>query len=153
MIGTRQTWFMVASDTAESFRWEHILTNQASTFWWLRKLPRNFRAAQEGEIILCYRSGSDKRGLVGLAVVEEEFNDDGIMVKGLRPFRHGISYDEFKNTRVYKTTEAGRLRNRGTLFAVHDEFVAWVKQELIACGDDQTAALLEPNASLFTRQK
>ncbi|HEX7063910.1 MAG TPA: EVE domain-containing protein [Bacillales bacterium] len=138
-----QFWFMVASDTAESFRWAHILENQGSTFWWMRKMPRNFRTAWEGDLILCYRSGSEKRGLVGLAEVEEGFNGDGITVKGLRAFQSAIPYDDFKNEPIYKTTEAGRMRNRGTLFAVHKEFVSWVKKELTAAGDLESAAVLK----------
>lgn len=138
-----QIWFMVASDTAESFRWAHILDSQRTTFWWMRKMPKNFRAAWDGDLILCYRSGNEKRGLVGLAEVAEGFNGDGITVRGMRSFKHPIPYDDFKNDPVYKSTEAGRLRNRGTLFAVHDEFVEWVRRELVACGDDEAAQLLE----------
>jgi 5-methylcytosine-specific restriction protein B len=141
-IGEQQIWFMVASDTAATFRWEHILESQRSTFWWTRKLPRNFRKAWDGDLILCYRSGSEKRGLVGLAEVEEGFNGDGISVKGLQPFRQMIPFDEFKNEPVYKTTEAGRLRNRGTLFAVNREFVAWITQRLKEFGDREAADLL-----------
>lgn len=133
---------MIASDTAAPFRWEHILEEQRSVFWWLRRLPRNFKAARDGDLILCYRSGSAKRGLVGLAEVEEGFNDDGIVVKGLMPFNETIGYDEFKNEPVYQTTEAGRLRNRGTLFAVDAPFIQWVWQRLKSCGDGESAAML-----------
>ncbi|HET7656752.1 MAG TPA: EVE domain-containing protein [Bacillales bacterium] len=137
-----RTWFMVASDSAESFRWEPFLMKKDSTFWWLKRLPRNFKAAEEGDLILCYRSGNEKRGLVGLAVVEEAFNDDGIKIKGLRLFPDPIAYSDFRDEKVYRTTEAGRLRNRGTLFSVHDEFVGWVRKELESFGDLESAALL-----------
>lgn len=138
----RQFWFMVASDTAETFRWEHILEDQRSTFWWMRKMPRNFRVAWEGDLILCYRSGSQRRGLVGLAEVKEGFNGDGITVQGLRAFQSIIPYDDFKNEPIYKTTEAGRMRNRGTLFAVHEEFIRWVRRVLEADGDKGSAKVL-----------
>lgn len=133
---------MVASDSAESFRWEPFLERQESTFWWMRRLPRNFKAAQEGDLILCYRSGNAKRGLVGLAVVEEELSEDGIRVKGLRLFSEPIPYSDFQNEAAYRSTEAGKLRNRGTLFSVHEGFIHWVKVELESFGDHDSASLL-----------
>lgn len=139
----RKTWFMVASDSAEAFRWEPFLKQRDSTFWWLRRLPRNFKAAKVGDLILCYRSGNAKRGLVGLAVVEEELRDDGIRIKGLRLFAEGIPYRDFQSETVYRSTEAGRHRNRGTLFSVHDEFVKWVEMELESIGDLESASLLK----------
>ncbi|QQK79023.1 EVE domain-containing protein [Salicibibacter cibi] len=136
----RPTWLMVASDAAATFRWEHILTSQTSVFWETRRLPRNFRMAWDGDLILCYRSGREKRGLVGVAEVEEGFNDDGITVRGIGEFQQIIHYDEFKNDPIYRGTEAGRLRNRGTLFHVHDAFVQWVKNRLEEEGDTALAA-------------
>lgn len=53
-----------------------------------------------------------------------------------------IPFDEFKNKLVYKRTEAGRLRNRGTLFAINREFVAWITQRLKEFGDREAADLL-----------
>ncbi|QDI92296.1 EVE domain-containing protein [Salicibibacter halophilus] len=134
------TWFMVASDTVAPFRWEHILASQRTIFWEVRKLPRNFRMAWDGDLILCYRSGSEKRGLVGLAEVEEGFNDDGITIRGRCEFQQMIHYDEFKHLGTYRSTEAGRLRNRGTLFHVHDAFVQWIIKRLEEAGDTTSAA-------------
>lgn len=142
-IDQQQIWFMVASDAAAPFRWEHILDIQASTFWWLRRLPRNFRMAWDGDLILCYRSGNEQRGLVGLAKVEEGFNGDGITVKGIRAFKQMILYDDFKHHPVYKNTEAGRMRNRGTLFGVNHAFVQWVRDMLELNGDIESAAFLQ----------
>ncbi|WP_165886854.1 EVE domain-containing protein [Scopulibacillus darangshiensis] len=141
-MAKQQFWFMVASDTAAAFRWEHILESQRSQFWWLRRLPKNFKSARVGDLILCYRSGSDKRALVGLAKVEEGFNEDGIMVKGLLAFKHPIPFERFKHEPVYKKTEAGRLRNRGTLFAVDSYFVNWVREVLEVCGDQEAADMI-----------
>ncbi|MFC4618735.1 EVE domain-containing protein [Camelliibacillus cellulosilyticus] len=138
----RNIWFMVASDTAATFRWEHILSSQRSTFWWIRRLPRNFKTAKPGELILCYRSGNERRGLVGLAEVEDAFNDDGITVKGLLLFKKIIPYEAFKNEPIYKQTEAGRHRNRGTLFAVDRDFTHWVRMKLEEYGDERAANYL-----------
>ncbi|HET7615592.1 MAG TPA: EVE domain-containing protein [Bacillales bacterium] len=139
---TKRFWFMVASDTAASFRWEHILRNQSAEFWWIRRLPRNFKAAREEDMILCYRSGSERRGLVGIAEVDEAMTDDGISVRGVRAFNEMIPYHEFKHEAAYKSTEAGRLRNRGTLFAVNEEFTTWVAAYLTARGDWESADFL-----------
>ncbi|WP_085524211.1 EVE domain-containing protein [Tuberibacillus sp. Marseille-P3662] len=139
----QKIWFMVASDQAATFRWHHILETQEKQFWSLRKMPRNFKSVHEGDKILCYRSGSVQRGIVGLAEVEEAFNDEGIIVRGIREFNHDIPYYEFKHTQVYQTTEAGRMRNRGTLFAVTEDFAHWIKHRLYEKGDETSAMLLE----------
>ncbi|HET7629618.1 MAG TPA: EVE domain-containing protein [Bacillales bacterium] len=138
----KHVWFMVASDTAEAFRWEPFLRDKQTTFWWIRRLPRNFKAAAEEDLILCYRSGAVKRGLVGIAEVEQSFNDDGISVRGLCAFKRMIPYEAFKEHPLYLTTEAGRLRNRGTLFSVDRPFAEWVSTVLTANGDWQAARCL-----------
>jgi hypothetical protein len=61
----------------------------------------------------------------------------------VRAFAKDIPYDDYKNTQVYQSTQAGRMRNRGTLFSVTDEFVQWLIHRLLADGDEESAAILQ----------
>ncbi|MBB6444018.1 EVE domain-containing protein [Bacillus benzoevorans] len=140
-MGKRTLWLMIASDKADTFRWEHIMDG-SSVRWNMRNVYRNFKNARKGDIILCYRGGSVHNALVGIAVVEEEFFEESIIVRGVRAFKKEIPYDDYKNTLIYKSTQAGRMRNRGTLFAVNDEFVQWVIHRLLADGDEESAGIL-----------
>ena len=81
---------------------------------------------ERGILILCYRGGSMNNALTGIAVVAEEFFEESIAIRGVHPFEKEIPYDTYKNTREYKLTQAGRMRNRGTMFEVTKEFVQWV---------------------------
>lgn len=139
---SQNVWFMVASDHATNFKWEHILNDQSTTFWWIRRFPKNFKLAKGGDLILCYRSSNKERGLVGLAEVEDGFNEDGITVRGLISFKQMIPYDYFKNHPTYKNTEAGRHRNRGTLFSVNKQYVSFIWRELELLGDQLAAKKL-----------
>ncbi len=40
-------------------------------------------------------------------------------------------------------TQAGRMRNRGTMFKVTEEFVQWVINRLLEYGDKESAGILQ----------
>ena len=65
-------WLMIASDKADTFRWEHIMDGE-SVRWNMRNVYRNFKNAGKGDIILCYRGGSAHNALVGIAEVRRNF--------------------------------------------------------------------------------
>jgi phenylpropionate dioxygenase-like ring-hydroxylating dioxygenase large terminal subunit len=133
---------MIASDKADPFRWEHIMDG-STVRWNMRNVYRNFKNARKRDMIICYRGGSVHNALVGVAEVEEEFFEESIIVRGVRAFAKEIPYDDYKNTQVYQSTQAGRMRNRGTLFSVTDEFVQWLIHRLLADGDEESAAILQ----------
>lgn len=135
-------WLMIASDKADTFRWEHIMDG-STVRWNMRNVMRNFKNARKGDMILCYRGGSTNNALVGIAVVVEEFFEESIAIRGALSFEKQILFDEYKNTRVYKSTQAGRMRNRGTMFEVTEEFVQWVINRLLEYGDKESAGILQ----------
>lgn len=135
-------WLMIASDKADTFRWEHIMDG-STVRWNMRNVMRNFKNARKGDIILCYRGGSINNALVGIAVVVEEFFEESIAIKGVLSFEEAIPYDTYKNTHAYKSTQAGRMRNRGTMFEVTEEFVQWVINRLLEDGDKESARILQ----------
>lgn len=141
-------WLMIASDRADTFRWEDIMDG-SSVRWNMRNVYRNFKHAQKGDMILCYRGGSVHNALVGMAEVAEEFFEERIIVRGVRAFAKEILYDDYKNTREYKATQAGKMRNRGTLFTVTNEFVYWVIQRLLKDGDVESAAILQSKRGTY----
>jgi 5-methylcytosine-specific restriction enzyme B len=136
-----KTWLMVASERADDFRWEQIMDGSIER-WNVRTVVKNFKNAKKGEKILCYRGGSANNALVGIAEVVEEFKDDSIGVKGIRSFESEISYDDYKNTTEYQSTQAGKMGNRGTMFEVNEEFVNWVKDALVELEDLESASIL-----------
>ncbi|MEH7464680.1 AAA family ATPase [Bacillus thuringiensis] len=136
-----KTWLMVASEKADSFRWENILDGKTQK-WDVRAVQRNFKNAKKGEKVLCYRGGSSSNALIGIGEVVEEFKDDGIVVKGIQAFKYEIAYEEYKGTMEYKSTQAGKMGNRGTMFEVNEEFVNWVKETLVEYGDKESANIL-----------
>lgn len=136
-----KTWLMVASEKADTFRWEDILDGK-TVKWKVRTVVRNFKNARKGEKILCYRGKSSKNALMGISEVVEEFHEDSIVVKGIRTFKEEIPFDEYKDTTEYLSTQAGKMKNRGTMFEVNDEFVNWVKETLNEYGDQESANIL-----------
>lgn len=141
-------WLMIASDKADTFRWEHIMDG-STVRWNMRNVMRNFKNARKGDIILCYRGGSPNNALVGIAVVVEEFFEESIVIRGVFPFEKEILYDEYKNTWAYQSTQAGRMRNRGTMFEVSEEFVQWVINRLTELGDEKSARVLQSGTFSF----
>ncbi len=141
-------WLMIASDKADTFRWEHILDG-STVLWNMRNVMRNFKNARKGDRILCYRGGSANNALVGIAEVAEEFFEESITIRGVLPFEKTIPYESYKNTREYKSTQAGRMRNRGTMFEVTEEFVQWVIKRLLEFGDEESAEILQSGSIQF----
>jgi 5-methylcytosine-specific restriction enzyme B len=136
-----KTWLMVASEAADDFRWEHIMDGKTER-WSVRTVVRNFKNAKKGEKILCYRGGSANKALLGIAEVVEEFKDDSIVIKGIHSFENEIPFEDYKETPEYKSTQAGKMGNRGTMFEVNEEFVNWVRETLLESDDQDSANIL-----------
>ncbi|OOE12489.1 AAA family ATPase [Fictibacillus arsenicus] len=141
-----KTWLMVASESTDDFRWEQILDGKEER-WNTKTVVRNFKNVKKGEKILCYRGGSARNALVGIAEIVGEYEDESILVKGVRSFDTEIPYKEFKDLPEYKSTQAGKMGNRGTLFEVNDQFVDAVKETLIEYGDIENATILDNHVS------
>ncbi|WP_050615536.1 AAA family ATPase [Bacillus testis] len=137
-----KTWLMIASEKAETFRWEQLWDGSIQK-WQAKTVAKNFKNAKKGEKILCYRGGSSARALVGIAEVEKEYDGEGIVVKGIRGFEKEIPYEAYKDLQCYTTTQAGRMGNRGTMFEINEEFTHWVKDTLLEEGDVESAGILD----------
>nr|WP_277398188.1 AAA family ATPase [Neobacillus citreus] len=133
---------MIASERAADFRWEDILDTGGTVDWELGAVKRNFRAAQKGEKILAYRGGGTNNALLGLAEVAEEFDGEKMVVKGLQKFTEEIPYNDYKDTQEYKSTQAGKMGNRGSMFEVTEEFINWLTETLMDIGDSDSAEIL-----------
>ena len=84
-IRMSKIWLMIASDKADTFRWEHIMGG-STVRWNMRNVMRNFRNARKGDMVLCYRGGSTNNALVGIAVVVEEYFEESIAIRGVSAF-------------------------------------------------------------------
>ncbi len=142
-----KTWLMIASEKADTFRWENIMDGKTQK-WNSRSVLKNFKNAKQGEKILCYRGGSANKALIGIGEVVEEFKEDSIVVKGIRSFKEEIPYDDYKDLPAYKSTQAGKMSNRGTMFELNEEFVNWVKETLLESGDGESADILSSYVNL-----
>lgn len=141
-IESPKTWLMVASEKAHSFRWEDILNGKTKR-WNVKTVKKNFKIAKKGEKILCYRGGSNQNALVGIAEISDEYNGESVEVKGICKFDKEIAYDDFKDLPEYKSTQAGKMGNRGTMFELNEDFINWVHHMLIENGDEKSAKILD----------
>lgn len=142
-IATARLWMMVASNKFD-FKWDDILGSKGTTGFKKRNVPQNFMLAKKGDKVLCYQAGTKENGFVGLAVIDANYNiqKDELAVKGIRKFNRMIAYDDFKNLTEFKTTQAGRMGSRGTMFELHKEFIEWLVERLQEDGDKESVGIL-----------
>lgn len=137
-----KVWMMVASGS-HNFKWEDILKNNGTVEFSLRNVKRNFYTARKGDKVVCYRGGSSDRAFVGLAEIAESFKNEKLAVKAIRPFKQEIHFDEIKDLIEYKTSQAGKLGNRGTMFEMNEDFIQVIQEMLMDRGDAEAARLLD----------
>lgn len=137
-----RVWMMVTG-TKMNFRWGNILDNGGLISFSKGQVYSNFSAAQKGDKVLCYQGGDSDRGFVGIAEIEEPYQDEkGLIVKGIRPFSEVIPFDEIKEETPYLRSQAGSMGNRGTMFMVENDFVELVAEKLLEKGDQESARML-----------
>ncbi|MDQ0340527.1 5-methylcytosine-specific restriction protein B [Caldalkalibacillus uzonensis] len=138
---SQKLWMMIAS-VRHDFQWEDILTNGGTIDFELKSVKRNFRLAQKGDKVLCYKGGGNERCFVGLAEIDQPFDGQKLRVKGLYAFKQPIPFEEVKDIREYQQTQAGRMGNRGTMFELSESFSEWLVNYLLEIEDEEAVQYL-----------
>lgn len=84
-----------------------------------RRIYKNFVNAQKGDLVIAYESHPTKK-IVGLCVVEDKLNENGLKIKKVEDLVNPIDYAEIKNIKELENMEYFK-NQQGSLFKLTKE--------------------------------